>query len=535
MGMVVKVVDRALDNEIIALKILYPHLSRDRTQFGRFRNEVLVARKLAHPNIVRLYDFGAAGKGYYFISMEFVEGGNLGQRIYGMRQERLSFSEIRGVLYEICQGLACAHRQGVVHRDLKPDNILLGEASEVKLSDFGLARSLVVDKGFTETGETVGTPYYMAPEQLRGERLDPRVDIYSLGILAYEMAVGRRPFYDDNYMNLARLHFKEPIPDFASKESGIPLWFEKLVQKCAAKDREDRYENADAISKELLDHAKLEESRSIWSLPAVLSAPRAKKSEKNRWRFYRVQGAATLIVCLLIATAICLVRENQALKQEVAGLLMRTEKATGFDLSAVEGAIEGQLDSSDFLSSIVQGNRRAVEQLLSAGEEADAKDQSGTPALTLAVKSGSAEVVKLLLNNGANPNARDAGGRTPLMYAARLGFSDVIHDLISFGASALERDPDSNSPLLLAIQARQVDAAAALIEAGAPVNVSDNLDRSSLHWAVLKNELRLVKLLIQANADVNAKDRQYRVPAELAKQMGLQEISRLISAPKNNQ
>ena len=174
MGEVVSAVDHVLDGEVVALKMLYPQLVQDSAILARFRNEVVVSRRLSHPNIVSIYDFGTLGNGLYFISMEYVRGQNLGQRIYDDNRESIAFDDIIFILKKVACGLGHAHKRGVIHRDLKPDNILLSESREVKITDLGLARTLSVDKGFTQTGETVGTPYYMAPEQIQGARLDHR-------------------------------------------------------------------------------------------------------------------------------------------------------------------------------------------------------------------------------------------------------------------------------------------------------------------------------------------------------------------------
>jgi eukaryotic-like serine/threonine-protein kinase len=254
MGEVLRVQDKVLDDEILALKILYPQRAKDQRLVARFRNEVILARRLAHPNIVRLYDFGDAGQGCYYITMEMIEGVSLGSKLGPNKAERLPFPELLQVLYQICTALHYAHSQNVIHRDLKPDNILLAKGNLVKLTDFGIARSTVEDKGLTGTSEMVGTPYYMAPEQFRGERPDGRVDIYGLGILAFEMATGKRPFNHDSTVGLQLLHLTNSLPKIADKESGIPSWFEEFVEICAEKEAKDRYQSMAEAAEVLFDH-----------------------------------------------------------------------------------------------------------------------------------------------------------------------------------------------------------------------------------------------------------------------------------------
>lgn len=514
MGLVLQVRDRALENEQIALKMLYPEMSRDKTQFARFRNEVLISRKLAHPNVVRLYDFGAAAKGYYYISMEFASGGSLGQRIYDIETKPLSFPEVVRILFEAAQGLSGAHRQGVVHRDLKPDNILLSESGEVKLTDFGLARSMDVDKGFTNTGETVGTPYYMAPEQLRGEKADQRADIYSLGILAYELATGKRPFVHDDYMTLARMHFVEPVPKFAVSGSGIPKWFERFVEKCCEKDREDRFQTADEVSQSLYERLSIEQKAKYGT---IVSSVGRGAPEVFRRAIVRQVVAASVIV-LLLFLALTLIRENASLKQEVAGLLFKTRQVTGIDLSALEGAIEGQLTESDFFSSIVLGNKRAVEQLLAAGESASRKDQTGTPALVLAVRAKRPAIATLLLENGADPNASDGKGRTAVMYAATEDVPGSIATLVEYGASIGLRDKEEGAtPLILAAKHARLEALSVLLSLGAEVDASDARKKTALHWAVEKDNRFLTQRLLEAGASLK-QDASGKTPRDIAKE-----------------
>ena len=285
MGTVLRVIDRSLENESLALKLLPPTLSREKTTFARFQNELLVTRKLGHPNIIRLYDFGDAGYGYYYFTMEYVKGENLKQRIERAENRVIPFHDGLEILYNTCLGLNFAHQMGVVHRDLKPDNILLTENGRAKISDFGLARSMDVEKGLTATGDTVGTPYYMAPEQLRGDKPDARVDIYALGILAFEMATGRKPFVDSNYVALAAMHFNYPIPEFAGGNSGIPGWFQDFVESCAEKKPNDRYQSMAEVMKVLYSHMLKEKG-----MPCALGQPFCPLAEaygaKKRWFFF---------------------------------------------------------------------------------------------------------------------------------------------------------------------------------------------------------------------------------------------------------
>lgn len=247
MGLVLQVVDKILNDDVLALKVLYPKHVRDETLFARFKNEVVVARRLSHPNIVRLYDFGCAGDDFYYITMEYVDGINLGSRmleINGQESDnKLKFEDVLSILVQVARGLHQAHMHNVVHRDLKPDNILLSVNGEAKVTDFGLARTLTDKLHLTKTGEAVGTPYYMSPEQIRGEQVDVRSDIYALGIIAYELVTGERPFQGDVWLTLATAHLTEPTPLIDRAKTNVPSWYQSVVNRATEKDRNKRFKN----------------------------------------------------------------------------------------------------------------------------------------------------------------------------------------------------------------------------------------------------------------------------------------------------
>lgn len=277
MGTVLKVLDLRLGSQTIALKLLNPKMGHsDPTALKRLTNEVVVARSLTHPNIVRIHDIGETDDGFSYITMEYVKGCSLEELIrrYSraakhldqtiasspesvLTEERLGglpFAEAYSLLLEILQGISFAHERGVVHRDLKPANVLISEEGEVKIVDFGLARMHESEMGLTKTGETVGTPTFMAPEQFRGEKVDARCDIYALSIIAYQMVTGELPFSSTTYVDLAMKHMNDPMPNFATGDSGIPLWFQEVVQKAGEKRKEDRYQSVDEFRFTLAGH-----------------------------------------------------------------------------------------------------------------------------------------------------------------------------------------------------------------------------------------------------------------------------------------
>ena len=254
MGIVFRVLDRELEDDQVALKVLHPHLNQNENVFRRFRNEVLIARSLTHPNIVRLHDIGNANEGFSYISMEFVRGYSLKDRLtpvaertdvndsnVAVPQLPLSFEEILQIYFRILAGVAYAHEKRVVHRDLKPANVMIGVDGEVKLADFGTARFAEVDTALTQAGQILGTPDYMSPEQIRGESPDLQCDIYSLGIIGFEMVTSRRPFTAESPVALAYKHLNEELPDATEINPDVPDWFQQLIAKASAKKKEDRF------------------------------------------------------------------------------------------------------------------------------------------------------------------------------------------------------------------------------------------------------------------------------------------------------
>ncbi len=191
MAQVYRAVDRQLDRPV-ALKILFPELSVDKTFVERFRREAQAAANLSHPNIVPVFDWGE-DDGVYFIVMEFVDGRALSAVLRD--PEKLAPTQIARIGAGVAAALAFAHRHGVVHRDVKPGNVLITPDGEVKVTDFGIARAINTEESLTQTGAVMGTAAYFSPEQAEGKGVDARSDIYSLGVVLYEMAVGRAPLH----------------------------------------------------------------------------------------------------------------------------------------------------------------------------------------------------------------------------------------------------------------------------------------------------------------------------------------------------
>jgi len=239
MGKVYRVKDEKL-NEEMALKILKPEIAADKGIIERFKNELKLARKIAHRNVCKMYDLNEKGETPY-ITMEYVRGEDL--KSFIRRKEKLSKQEAITIAKQVCKGLAEAHELRVIHRDLKPQNIMIDEKSNAKIMDFGIARS-VEAPGITQTGMIIGTPDYISPEQAEGEEADQRSDIYALGVILYEMVTGSVPFKGDTPLSVAIKH-KTNIPlDPRKINPEVSEDFSRLILICMEKDRERRYQAA---------------------------------------------------------------------------------------------------------------------------------------------------------------------------------------------------------------------------------------------------------------------------------------------------
>jgi len=243
------VVYRARDNRLnrpVAIKVLPPELAYDSAIRLRFTREAQTSAQLSHPHIVPIYDVGERAGVAYFV-MAHVTGGNLATLLG--RAPRPPIEEVRRIVREIADALEYAHERGVVHRDIKPDNILLdADGGRAMVTDFGIARAIEAGSRLTVTGIAVGTPAYMSPEQAMGEReVDGRSDIYSLGIVAYQMLTGRLPFTGSNPMALLLKHVNERPKPIAELRPDAPKAMRDAIERCLMKDREDRWETAGAL------------------------------------------------------------------------------------------------------------------------------------------------------------------------------------------------------------------------------------------------------------------------------------------------
>lgn len=247
MSSVYRARDRLLERHV-ALKILHPHHSSDEDFVQRFRKEARLVAQLSHPNIVTVIDRGDDG-GRQFIVFEYVEGENLKEVV--TREGPLPLRRVLELALQIGRGLAFAHSQGLVHRDVKPQNVLMNGDDQAKVTDFGIARSIDVDVGVTQTGTVLGTSAYIAPEQASGGDITPQTDVYSLGVVLYELLTGEVPFPGESFVAVAMKHINDPPPTLLERRPDTPPRLAAAVDRALAKEPGERFGSMDDFVAEL--------------------------------------------------------------------------------------------------------------------------------------------------------------------------------------------------------------------------------------------------------------------------------------------
>ena len=273
--------DTILEREV-AVKILRGDLSDDEKFIRRFQREANSASSLRHPNVVEMYDVGE-DQGRYFIVMEYVAG----RTLKGLIKKRgaLNLSEAIDIMLQLTSGISCAHDSYIIHRDIKPQNVMILEDGRVKITDFGIAMALNNNE-LTQTNSVMGSVHYLPPEQASGSGSTIKSDVYSLGILMFELLTGKVPFRGENAVEIAIKHMKEPIPSVCSINPAIPQSVENIILKSCAKNPKNRYETVGEMYEDLktcLDLTRLEEKRVVYKYPEH-SSDENKKTKKAESR-----------------------------------------------------------------------------------------------------------------------------------------------------------------------------------------------------------------------------------------------------------
>jgi serine/threonine-protein kinase len=261
----------------VAIKVMHPHLAEDPDFLERFKREAQSVGTLRHPNIVQVIDFDIQDNEYYMV-MEFIQGSTL--KAVLMERKALPVPEALDLGIKLADAMDYAHKAGMIHRDIKPANVLMSKTGEPILTDFGVAK-IVGAKGLTSTGMAVGTPAYMSPEAGRGEKVDERADIYSLGIVLYEMLTGSLPYDADTPFAVIMKHINDPLPPPRRWVPDLPEQVERILLKALTKEREFRYQNAgelrDSLTKarEAVAHLPVSQTATQPGVTAARPAPPA--------------------------------------------------------------------------------------------------------------------------------------------------------------------------------------------------------------------------------------------------------------------
>ena len=381
--------DLLLDRPV-ALKVLFPELSVDQAFVRRFRREAQAAANLSHPNIVSIYDWGEGAR-TYFIVMEYVDGRTLAQLI---AEGPLEPARAASIAADVAGALAFAHRHGVIHRDVKPGNVLIDNSGQVKVTDFGIARAVGggAQEGLTQTGAVMGTATYFSPEQAQGQPVDARSDIYSLGVVLYEMVTGRIPFAGDNPVAIAYKHVREDPVAPTQVNQAVPPPLEAIVLQAMAKDPGLRYQTAEQLQADLLRYVQgapvlADPPPPTVMMPATTLEPALAEEELEEPRGRRT---GIYIAALLIMLAV------------LAGLLVLLGKQLGlFDkASAKEVTIPADIIGADAAQAQSElqnlGLKVAVRQQTSDTTPGKVVDSQPKPGTT--VKTGS--TVTLIVSGG---------------------------------------------------------------------------------------------------------------------------------------
>jgi tetratricopeptide (TPR) repeat protein/predicted Ser/Thr protein kinase len=356
MGTVYKATDRELDRTV-ALKTIRPELAANPAIIKRFKQELILARQVTHRNVVRIYDLGEA-EGVKFITMEYIEGRDLTSLL--REKGKLAPKEATEIMEQVCRALEAAHMEGVVHRDLKPQNIMIDANGKVSVMDFGIARSTEAVEAMTFTGAVIGTPQYMSPEQARGEKLDARSDLFSFGIVFYELLTGNSPYKADTVMSSLYKRTNEAARPAIELVPEIPRGLSEVVSKCLERDLAVRYQSAEEILADL--DAWRDKRPTLASLPIVVPGTR-------RWLVWKWVAVSAAAMLVLVATQIVVQRvthKTPAQHAPVSVLVADFTNHTGdpiFD-DTLEPMFNVALEGASFVNAYNRGTARKLAQKL---------------------------------------------------------------------------------------------------------------------------------------------------------------------------
>jgi ankyrin repeat protein/predicted Ser/Thr protein kinase len=520
MGVVYKARQVSLDRHI-ALKILSPILSSDPSFVKRFQREARAVARVNHPNIVQIHEIGEEG-GMHFFSMEYVEGKTLGEIL--KEKKCLEVDEAVRIIFQVGRALEHAHRNEIIHRDIKPSNILMDSAGNMKVTDFGLARMASEITELTDAGMILGTVGYMSPEQCKGQEVDVRSDIYSLGTLLYEMLAGKKAFNADYEVALIHQVICEDPEDVRVLNSDVPVDLSVAISRAMAKDREDRYKSVSEFLEDLASCAITHPTRATDYAGKRVIKTRLIWPKHDRSRYIIITACFLIAASAVIAFSIFARPTLFRSEATESGIRANTGR-TALILAAAKGDSEivktlleknadpDVQDDSGATALMVAIGRQDIdmaEMLLDSTTNVNAKNDAGHTALMMAVNKGYTGLAVSLLGKEANPNVKGRNNATALSYAARRGQTQVVQALLENGADPNIEDKWDRTPLVEAVEYRHTETARVLLENGADPDVRDEGGYTVLITAAERGRIEIVTHLLNYTADVDAKDKHGR-------------------------
>ncbi len=361
MGAVYKAKDRELDR-FVALKVIHPELANRPEVLQRFKQELILARQVTHKNVIRIYDLGEADK-VKFISMDYVDGQDLKTLL--KQKGKLAPEEVISIISQVCRALNAAHAEGVIHRDLKPQNIMVDNDRKVTVMDFGIARSMETP-GLTQTGAVLGTPEYMSPEQAKGEEARAQSDLFALGIISYELLTGKTPYRADTALATMLKRTQERARPPVDLDPAIPRYLSDVVVRCLEIDPQLRYQSATGILQDLGVRQRPRSSPSM----TVSIARRAKVLVPARWAI--AAGAMVLLALALFEIRQKILFKSQPKQKPVTVLVADFSNTTSEPLfdGALEPTFSIALEGASFITAYDRGQAHKIAAQLHPGASA---------------------------------------------------------------------------------------------------------------------------------------------------------------------
>lgn len=455
MGAVWKAHHQGLDLPV-AVKLLLPLKELEATGAERLLREARAAARLRHANIVGVLNVGEEA-GVPFLVMEFVDGQSLQQRLQA--SGKLPLGEALGIVRQVLAALELTFEYHIVHRDIKPDNVLIDRHGRVRLVDLGLAKEVDANLSLTRTGAVMGSPYYIAPEQAANSKaVDTRADLYALGCTFFHMLAGAPPYRGATYLEIILQHIQGPPADLSTLDSSIPPPIVAIVGRMMAKDPMQRYQTPTEVLADL----------AAWEAGPV-AAPQADGSGRRRARRAACLASAGALVLALVLwlglrgsgdhrpaqTAVVpspVVASPQSGAPESATSVSAVAPARGRPAPRATPAARGEPQrarGNPLLDALTNRDTERLRRLLDRGSPPNVSSGGMTP-LRYAVLIGDGRAVRMLLERGANPNTPDAAGETALHLALQQGHREMVANLLDFGANPNLPDRTGRSPLALA-------------------------------------------------------------------------------------